>query len=82
VRAPSRREQGSLEQLWEASRCTYEQNRRRENCVAWIQHHDRLSRGYRDHSERHARERDRYQALFMCNHTTKGGNPDEPAPAA
>ena len=61
---PSREEQRLVEELWDVSRRAYGEARRREICVEWIAYHDRLARGFRDHSERHARERDRYQALL------------------
>jgi hypothetical protein len=44
----SREEQHLVEELWEASRRAYGEARRREICVEWTAHHDRLSRGFRD----------------------------------
>lgn len=68
--APSREEQRLVEDLWDASSRAYGEARRREICVEWITYHDRLSRGFHDHSERHARERDRYQRILADTFTT------------
>jgi hypothetical protein len=61
---PSKAEQARLEEMWRESQRAYGEALRRQNCVEWISYHDRLSRGFRDHSERHERERDRYQRVL------------------
>jgi ribosomal protein L17 len=73
--APSRKEEQRLvDELWEASRRAYGEARRREICVEWIQHHDRLARGFRDCSERHAREQARYKRILQDMHTNTEGD--------
>jgi hypothetical protein len=76
VMAPlNKAEQKHLEALWDSSRRAYELSRRRENCVGWIEYHDHLAGVFRGHSERHARERERYQSILAEMHTTtKGGD--------
>ncbi len=63
--APSRSEQARLEELWEASRQSYEQARRRQICVAWIAYHERLAGAFLGHFAYHKREQERYRQILQ-----------------
>jgi hypothetical protein len=72
VMAPtsSREEQRLVEELWDASRQAYGEPRRREICVEWIQHHERLAVVYRSATACHEAEQERYEALLKDLYTT------------
>jgi hypothetical protein len=80
---PSRAEQNRIEALWQATDRAYGEALRRQNCVAWTQHHARLARAFHDHAARHEEEQAHYEALLAEMHTTtKGGSYAEASTAA
>jgi hypothetical protein len=66
-----------LEDLWALQDRLAEQRRRRENCALRIAYHERLGGVFRDQSERHERERDRYQRVLQDLYTIEGGEGNE-----
>jgi hypothetical protein len=60
-----------IEEAWEASRRTHEQNQRRETCVRWIDHHAHLAGVFHDHAARHEREQEKYEALLAQQRATR-----------
>jgi hypothetical protein len=66
-----------LEELWRLQDRLVEQRRRRENCALRIAYHERLAGVFRGQSERHERERNRYQRVLLDLYTIGGGEGSE-----
>ena len=74
-----RAEQRLIEEAWEASRRAYGEARRRENCVEWMNHHERLAGAFREGAARHEREQERYHQILQDICAIKRGEGIEPS---